>query len=713
MRQFELDSLDLSLMNVESTVNTLIDESNTLTTSLYNTIYKATNDIQGMKKKVSILGDMITDLSVINGKTKNTVYLSDLDVYSSSGIAVEDGSISLGKLNDTTIEYSTKESTILSSKPIFLSGTTGRAKTIEEVFKYKTKTDISVANIGYDLTFVLKYAKNSKINQLTIELPLDAPSYPLLEDIKITGPNNLSLIPVKITKNNSYNFSLDENRVVGNIYKVDIEPIDARELQFTLSSKTESKLSIVSISTSYNTYESYGEVILGPIVSETPILKVGMTSVESSNNVKLSISPDLETWIDMLDSFRISTDDVRKVVAFNTINESSLKSDTPVNSLYVRVILESKPLDSILNSLSYDAYREENSVSNNVLELVEDNRFSAFRVKADDFAYGIDMYTTGTEITKNLKKEISSLRINGATKLLGFDDTSFSIGQRASNQNNVSVTLKHLRLPASSDIDASVFDSVGSELYDIILVPLKGNINVLSEKNVCLKLIKKEDDYKLISKETKRFIDISITSGFINSSYNALIQVPNEDMILVDSLGKVIREFYKDNHLEVKDGDEVVSFISLIGVLYQLPKVGSLVPNPLYPIEALGSNEYSVEDGQIVLGQGSIVTVDGYKKIKTKVNKRLDISYQNGNVWERLDPLYTYRNMQVDTSAKETTIIKLDHRSIEKGSLEIFEYNSYESVGNEDNTFIAVSNSYLNDGNYITEEQGTGVYLEE
>lgn len=713
MKQFELESLETVVDSVESKVNSLIDQSNTATTDLYNLLHTTTDSIQSMRKKVAVLGDMITDLSIINGKTKNTVYFSDLDIYSSKGISVEDGDITLGRLRDTNIEYSIKDSSVISSKPVMLSGSTGRAKTMEEMFKYNTVTNLQVSNMGYSLTFVLRFPKMSKINQLVLELPLDAPSYPFLESIKITSPNNLAQVPVKIMKTNSYDFSLDDNRVVGNRYKIDIEPVDTKELQFTLNSKTENILSILSIATTFNTYETRGEIIFGPIISDTPILKVGLASTDSSDNVDLSVSTDLENWISMTDSFRISAEDSRKVVAFNTVNETSFKSDNPINTLYVKAVLESSPIESILNSLSYDSYREDSSISGDTIELVDDSRFSAFRIQLNDFAHGIEMYASGTELTPALKKDSSVIKINGVTRVIGFDETHLSVGQKTENQNNVSIMLNNLRLPASSDIDASVFDSVGSELYDIILVPLTGRVNVLSERNVGIKLTKKEDDYRLVTKVSKRFIDISITSNFITNNTKALYQVPEEDILLLDSLGNVIKEFKKEDHLTLVDSDITIKFISLIGILYELPKVDKLIPNLLYPFTALSDNEYSVVDSQIVVGQGSIVEVSGYRILKTKVNKRLDISYQNGNVWERLDPLYTYHNTQIDTGAKETTIIKLDHRSIEKGSLEIFEYNAYESLSDESNVYIAVDNHYMNENKYITEESGTDTYIKE
>lgn len=714
MIQFEDESMEMTLLKVGGDITEVIKGTNSQATSLYNTLYSVTDKVQTIKKKVAVLGDMITDLSIINGRTKTNVELAELDIVSQKGVVIDkEGVIGLGKIREQLVEYSIKTSGILSNKPIVITDMTGRSRTVEDLFKYKTRTKVSVSNIGYNLNVNLKYSKVSKVNQIVIELPSDTTSYPLLSDIKITAPNGLSLIPIKILENNSYNFSLDENRMIGNVYKIDIEPVDTRELQFSLSSKTESFVELVSITTNYATHELNGEIILGPLVSDTPILKVGVSSTESSDNVLIQVSTDQEQWTDLVDSYRLSVDSVRKIVAFNTINESSFKTDTEITSLYIKLIFSAKPVESIATSLAYDSYREDGVISDNTLSLTEDNRVSAFRVKSDDFSYGLNTYITGTEITKGLRDTIDNIRVNGNLKVAGFNDTDYSLGYNTSNQSNVNVELKHLRLPATTDIDASSFDSVGSELYDINLIPIEGDINIKSSEDICAKLSNKEDDYRLISSITRKFIDYKVTSNFIRSASNALIQVPKEDIELVDSLGVVLRVFKEEDLLKIEEDEETIYFVSLIGILYRLPEVTNYMPNLLYPFKALAENEYSLEDGKIILGKGTIINIIGNKIVKTKVSKKLDISYQNGNTWERLDRLYTYHNTQIDTRPKETTVIKLDHRSIERGSLTIYEYNSYDTVGTEDSVFINVANNYLNNSQYLTEEQGTNVYIEE
>ena len=113
-------------------------------------------------------------------------------------------------------------------------------------------------------------------------------------------------------------------------------------------------------------------------------------------------------------------------------------------------------------------------------------------------------------------------------------------------------------------------------------------------------------------------------------------------------MGEAIKEFDKDSLMSLGKEDERVFFISLLDVLYISPSIENYTCNPLFPLEANATNQFGLDNGRIILGRGSIVTVNGFKIIKNKINTKLDVSYQNGNIWERLDTLYTYHNEQID-----------------------------------------------------------------
>lgn len=711
MKQFEINDTRSEIDSSEGFINDLIKKSNSNATNLYNCLNTSSTLIQDIKKKISILGDMITDLSVINGNTKTNIFLNDLDVYSVNGIEIVNDKITLNKIQEDLLEYDIKSSSIQSEKPFIIKDESERSKSVEDLLKYNTFSKIELDSIGYSLDIVLKYSTISKINQIIIELPTNTDSYPLLQNIK-TLNNGTSYTDLRINNNNSYQFSLDENRQIGNIYTIDIDPVDTKELRFTLSSTTSKYLNIKGIKTTYNTYTSEGEIVLGPVVCNSPILKVGISCVESSDNVGLEISTNLVDWIQLTDSYKLSSDNVRKVVAFNTINSTSFKTDTQVTSFYIRLKLESKTLESLEYS-SYRTFREDGTLSD-VTSNLDKNKFSAFRIKSNDMVYGRNSFYQHLSLPSEIKDEIDLIRINGVRKIRGFNDTKYSIGEDGITYTGVDSRLKHLRLPTTININASEFDSVNSNLLDINTIPFSDEINVLHREDICIKLINKEDNYLLITKDSRKRLNININSNFTLDSTNTIFQVPDEDILLYDSIGNLLYTFKKENHYTALDeNNENIYFVSTVNVLYQPPEVEKYVYNPMYPLLTLKENEYSIDEGKIVLGKGSIVFASGWKIVKTNINKSIRISYQNGNSWERIDTLYTYYHEQIDKSSIEKNVIKLDHRSIEKGSLQIYEYNAYESLGNESDVYISVMNTNRFENYFVKPEEDSNIYLEE
>ena len=132
MKQYEIDQLELSSSKLEGNINSVIDITNLSITESYNTIINSADKINNIKEKVSVLGDMLTDLEVINGSTGNITNLIDLDVISSKGIEIDEDTITLARLKETLVEFDNKTSLISSAKPLMLLSTDGKEKTTED-----------------------------------------------------------------------------------------------------------------------------------------------------------------------------------------------------------------------------------------------------------------------------------------------------------------------------------------------------------------------------------------------------------------------------------------------------------------------------------------------------------------------------------------------------------------------------------------------------
>ena len=133
MKQYEIDQLELSSSKLEGNINSVIDITNLSITESYNTIINSADKINNIKEKISVLGDMLTDLKVINGSTGNITNLIDLDVISSKGIEIDEDTITLARLKETLVEFDNKTSLISSAKPLMLLSTDGKEKTTKEI----------------------------------------------------------------------------------------------------------------------------------------------------------------------------------------------------------------------------------------------------------------------------------------------------------------------------------------------------------------------------------------------------------------------------------------------------------------------------------------------------------------------------------------------------------------------------------------------------
>ena len=66
-----------------------------------------------------------------------------------------------------------------------------------------------------------------------------------------------------------------------------------------------------------------------------------------------------------------------------------------------------------------------------------------------------------------------------------------------------------------------------------------------------------EDVYTIISKESKKSIQIDLTTPFVLNSSSTLINVPFEDILIKNSIGEVVEEVKKETLLSIKELDGI------------------------------------------------------------------------------------------------------------------------------------------------------------
>lgn len=654
-------------------VSKIINDANTSTADLINCMTNVSDDVKTIINKVSVMGDMITDLRVLNGTAKSITPISELPVVSNSGVYIKDNEIGLDLSSQVSKEVDANKATIISTLPYSLYNKDVSTE-LSLLFKSNTSTKVLFDTSGFSFSVVLPFSDMEQINCIDIKLDLDTEIYPIINSIKYVDQNNLIKdTPILDTQDKS--IDLDENRVKDNLYSIHISPVISNQIIIEFVSKTGSSVTFNSIKPKYNKREISGEAIFGPYVSQEPILKLAVDSDSITSGVSLYISGDKENWRPLTNSSSFGSE--KKILSFNTINKDSQKLTEDLYRVYIKVAIQSSKITNETSLVSvYDTYREDGIISNDIMASIPNNLLSAYRIKNSDYLYGKYSYNNTCNISNLDLNKIEQIDVEGVPKVMGITTTKYSVSNNYDSSlgvASVGCELKSLRLPSNSVVDAKGFDVANSKLVDIYTLPVNKRINIKQKDNLCFTLNVKEDVYTIISKDTRKYLTLDLTTPFIKNSSAALIQVPNEDILIRDSLGNTLVTITKDKLLQLDD----IYFLNLVGTLYTPLLVSGLVYSPYYPIKELNDGEYALLEGKIVATSGVLFDVQGYELLRSEVNCTRVVNYTNGNYIKRLDDSYTYYHEQELDVSEPVTVLKLDSVSIAKGSL-VIEDSSYK-----------------------------------
>lgn len=657
--------------NVQKYSDKLTLDTNTLTVDLYNTMTDVASKVKVVLDKVAVMGDMLTDLRILNGSAKTIVPLSELPIVSNTGLDITNDVIQLSLSSSTTKEIDAYSSSIITSLPYKITTKEDVTSELEYLYKSDTPTKVSFDTGSYSFSLAIPLSDRDQLNCINLKLNKDTETYPIINSIKyVDEDNNLVDVPILNTENKS--MDLNDGRVKDNLYNISISTIITDQLLLEFVCKDGSSVTFDSIKTIFNRRVSNGSVVLGPYVSDTPILKVGINSEAITKGCSFSISGDADNWIDITNSSSYSSGS-KKILSFNTISDNSIKLEEDLYRVYVKVDVASSKVTNESSMIDiYKTYREDGTISSDIMSAIPNNLLSAYRIKSSDFIYGKYHYNNTAILSKVDLNNIEVLDLNGIPKVLGMESTNYSISNNFNSEagsGSIGMELKALRLPSSDVISASSFDVSNSNLVDIDLREINESINISYKDNLCMNTSVKEDVYTLVSSDTKKYVHIDITTPFIKNSSAAIIQVPNEDIIIRNSIGQDILKVDKSKLIYNKTID--LYFLSLVGILFKPLSVEGLTYSTLYPIKELDDNEFALNNGKIVCNGGTIINYSGYEFIKTNVSFNKVVNYTNGNYLKRTDTAYTYHHEQVLDEYTPVTVLKLDNVSIERGSIQI------------------------------------------
>lgn len=481
------------ISNLKETVSSLYEETtrdvNTSATNTYNTLNTVLSGVTTVKNKISVLSDMFTDLRVLNGSAKSLVSLSSLPIIENKGIKIINDKITLDTLVKTNKEISIKDSSIASVENYLLLTNDNKKTNIDNFLKSSIDTKVSFKNTRYTFTLNLRYTSLEQLNSIELQLGMFTESYPIINSIKYIDKDSIEQ-KVVILNTNTLNYDLDYNREVDNKYVLDITPITTNQLMIEFTSKTTSSIIFKDVKTYFKTEVNKGELILGPIHTQKPLLKLALDCEALTTGCTFELSTDLDYWLSLDSSSIITNDTSTKILSFNTVNSKSIKTDEDIYTFYIKIGIESSVLSNEdLDINIYKTVREDNTINNDTLMLVEDNLYSAYKLKSSDFIHGSYHYVENLNIKDMNLENIEYLEINGVTKVRGLVDTKYSITD--SNNNNtgsVGAELKVKRLGSEGIIESTQYDVANSKIYDIYPREISNTINTREKDNLCFML---------------------------------------------------------------------------------------------------------------------------------------------------------------------------------------------------------------------------------
>lgn len=188
-----------------------------------------------------------------------------------------------------------------------------------------------------------------------------------------------------------------------------------------------------------------------------------------------------------------------------------------------------------------------------------------------------------------------------------------------------------------------------------------------------------EDIYTIMCEESKKSLQLDLTTPFVMNSVATIINVPYENISIKNSIGKVVAEIKKEDLLTITETNEQSEkihyyFLNLVDILFDPIEVKGYTYSKLYPLKELERNEYGLYKGKIITGKDVLVKIKGIELIKTEVDVVKVVNYTNGNYLKRTDENFTYYSEQIIGDEDLKNIVKLNNTSIEKGSLIIEEH---------------------------------------
>lgn len=644
--------------NISDLLTDSVIDINNLTSQTYDLILKSQGELEPLKNKLGVVSDMILDLNLLKGLSKNKISLVNENVYENNGIEIKDNEITLKTESKNNVVIVSDKSNIISLQNYSVFDTQNKQTNINNFLTYKQETNILFTNVGFTCELHLSLSNYELVNNLFLDLGKTAKVFPTIVGISYVN-SELKTVEVPFEEKD-----LNEELTANNQYNIDFNSIFTKHIIIKFSNALSNTLTIANIEAFNKNYVEEGYVIFGPIITTSAVVKSNISMLNNSKNYKLELSNDLVTWHDMEVSNSLNLNNSNKIMSFNTINSKSFKTEEDVKTIYVKLTLTSELLDANIDSLK--------TLKTKTLRLNENlipDKYSAYGQKFNDEYYGKSTIKKSLKSTDINLKNLSSLSLENNFVHMGLIDTEFTINPYTAKATN-SIISQHKLIKKGDalffckDIDISTLKTYAQQC--VLINQFTSSFNL---EGIVLKLNIPEDIYTLTCEN--KILTLDFRSGYVENTYFLSIFVPDSKVVIRNSLNDVIKVIEKEQLSSYSLNNKEYKFIDLASLFYSLPVIPNYSYNPIPYLNVNAENSYYIENKVLKVDKEFEELIQYYSLVQDELTHKKMLSYVNGNyvkLDEKLDYL-SYNETILNTSLKNS--LKLNKTFIEKNSIRI------------------------------------------
>ena len=629
--------LNEHIASIGNYINTYADELNTLNDSMFTIVDKALGYGQSLTESLKLMANQVQDIIILDGNSAKIVSPFGGVAYKSTNCIVDNESLSIRLSNKNVkreriwdMAVNVNDRNVKIDKDGVLAG--------------KSSILLSSENIQLTAEIVIDLLDNTSVSDIYLETEDDGTKYPKIIEVLCISDDGAIASPL-ILNSNAKSYSLASNNV-----HIRIEPSMCKQIRIKIL-KDDSELngSVDVYSIEINKIEigmsecvDSGNVVIGPIKSESEIIKIG-TFFEHGANIKSFASTDAVDWIEISNINTLS--DMKSILNINNISEDSISTQTS-KEFFIKYELSATSSIPLNESVKYT-----------VRSGTTDDGYIEIPYQEEHMVTGVFQSST----PRYGKPQVYTGKISDISKPFGImDNTKLSLVGDSSifNDTSIKIVSDYDKMLIENNNGYTSQDYAGTNISVFtVSSPVLKTVSKNTNINCCIKTKVQADSYTVKIGDNEWVIDLS--NGFSRSV---------DCFNLTCNQGDIVNVYASDARKIGTINAALVNgqyIISLYDTFFE--PITDVKFNKYYPYGDV-DNTYSISKGKIVAKNSSIYEVLSYVQFDSKIRARLISGSKNKAVI--LDRKYAskYTQDNIDYAAFKNQA-KLDHSNIIPGSL--------------------------------------------